>query len=83
LYWSAVQDVAGGLGELGQAGLVHRVVHERAAALGDHEADVTEDLEVMRDGRLLERKVRDDIADADRFLALGKQVQDPDPGRIG
>ena len=49
---SGVEDTTGGVRELGQAVLIHAVVHEGAAPLGDDEADVTQDLQVMRDRRL-------------------------------
>lgn len=77
-----VEDAAGRVGEPGKTGLVDLVVHEGATPLGDNEAHVAQHLEVMGDGGLPQRKVRHDVADADRFMALGQQVQDADPGGV-
>ena len=67
-----VEDAAGGLGEFREAGAIDAVVHEGAAPLGDDEAHVAQDFQVMGDGRLAEREVIGDVADADRLsLAPG------------
>ena len=63
--------------------MIHAVVHEGAAPLGDDEADVTQHLEVVGDRRLAEREVIGDVADADWLLAHGQQVENADAGGIG
>ena len=80
---SGVEDAAGRLGELRQAGAIDAVVHERAPPLGDDEAHVAQDLQVVRDRRLAQREVIGDVADTDRFLACRQEVEDADAGRIG
>ena len=76
------EDTAGSFGEFGQACPVHLVVHERSPALSKHEARLSEHLEVVRNGWLTERKMRDDIADADGLSMLGEEIEDADPRRI-
>ena len=63
--------------------LIDAVVHEGAAALGDDEAHVAQHLQVVGDGRLAEREVIGDVADADRLVTGGQQIEDADAGRIG
>ncbi len=58
-----------------------RIVAPRPAPYGRHETGVFEQLEVMRDGRLVEVKPGREIADADLVLGPGQRGDDGRPGR--
>jgi hypothetical protein len=59
------------------------VIHERAAALGVDEAGIAQNFQVMRNRGLANRKVLDDVADANRLTIGGEKAENADSDRIG
>ena len=78
-----VKNHAGSVGKFRQALAVHAVIHERSAPLRKHEPAVAKNLQVMRYRRLLNGKVLYDLANADRIVVAGEQVENANAHRIG
>src|ERR1700722_10378426 len=77
-----VHDQACRVREFSQAFQVHAVIHKCAAALCQYEARRAQDLQMMRNRRLPNRKMLHDVAYANRIAIRREQIQNPDPRGI-
>jgi hypothetical protein len=80
---SHVEDHARGVRKFRQALAVYPVIHEGSATLGKNKPRVAKNLQMMRYRRLPNWKVLHDLADADRFVIVGQQVENANTHRVG
>lgn len=80
---SHVKDRPRGLRKPRQTLAVYPVIHKSSATLRKHKPGVPKNFQMMRYRRLLNRKMLHNLADADRLVIVGQQVENANTNRIG
>lgn len=78
-----VHDCPRGVGKFRQALAVHPVIHECSASLCQNETAVAKNLQMMGYRGLLNRKMLYDLANANRVVIVGEQVENANTHRVG